>query len=349
MTGPLRIGFIGLGGIARRRHIPALGEIDGVAITAVANRRPDSSARAAAEFGIDRTFEDWRDLVAWDGIDIVWCATYPDQHRAVTEAALAAGKHVFCQARMAPTLTDAQAMLAAAQRSDRTTILCSYSQYLRGDLTVRRLVDDGWLGRITGMVIRSESDRYVDPGDPIHWRQRAATFGRNILDLGQLIEVQHRWVGPSVRVTAMGWTMTSERRDDGAGATVPVDRPDALSVVGELAAGGLVTYVLSGVAPLSGDEDAIELYGDQGSIVYRSTGDRILAGRRGGPLQEVAIAVADEPSRTVEQTFIDAIRAGIPLAGPPSFSDGVRYMAEVEAIDQAVISGRTVEVPSDLA
>jgi predicted dehydrogenase len=60
---PIRIGFIGAGGIARSRHLPGLQAVDGVELTAVANRTRASSERVAAEWGFKHVCDDWRDLV----------------------------------------------------------------------------------------------------------------------------------------------------------------------------------------------------------------------------------------------------------------------------------------------
>src|SRR5919198_5616662 len=113
---PLRIGLVGAGANTRARHIPGLRAIPGVEIVAVCNRRPESTAAAAREFGIPRTFDRWEDLVADPEVDAVVVGTWPYLHGPVTLAALAAGKHVLTEARMAMTAAEAHRMLAASRR-----------------------------------------------------------------------------------------------------------------------------------------------------------------------------------------------------------------------------------------
>ncbi len=110
----LRIGFVGAGGIVRDRHVPGLRQAEGVEFYGVVNRSRASSMRAAEEFGIERVYDDWQELVTDPKVDIVWIGTHPSMHRIVTEAALDAGKHVFTQARMALNYADAKAMYEAA-------------------------------------------------------------------------------------------------------------------------------------------------------------------------------------------------------------------------------------------
>ena len=55
-TERLRVGLIGAGSNTRLRHIPGLQALPGVEIVAVCNRRPESTAAIAREFGVPRTF-----------------------------------------------------------------------------------------------------------------------------------------------------------------------------------------------------------------------------------------------------------------------------------------------------
>jgi predicted dehydrogenase len=343
---PVRIGFVGLGDVVRRRHLPALAHLDGIELAAVANRRPESTAATAAELGIRTTFADWRQLVEWDGIDAVWCGTYPNLHRAVAEAALAAGKHVFCEARMASTYGDALAMWRASQGTTLTTVVAPYPRYERGDATVRRLLDSGAIGRPYHVVITSFSDWFANPDQPLHWRQRASSFGTNMVDLGQQLEVLQRWMGQPRRVTAVPGLVVATRFDAEHGGPRPVERPDTLTVVADLDGGAQATLVLSAVAHHGEAARSIRIFGSEGALHYEAAGDRISLGRAGSPsIVPVAIRPEDEPGPAVEERFIVAVRSGSADAGWVSFADGVRYMETTEAIARSAEAGRPVELP----
>ena len=223
----LRIGFIGAGGIVRQRHVPGLRAVPGVELVGVANRSRASSERAARELGIERVYDDWQELVRADAVDIVWIGTHPATHREMSVAALAAGKHVFCQGRMALDFRDARAMWEAAERSDRTTMVCPPPHYVRGDRVIRDLLAEGFVGRPYDVVVQSYSATYADPATPIHWRQQRAVSGYNTLDVGMMVEVTQRWLGYARRVTALEKTHIPTRPvpEDGQ---APVERPDTL-------------------------------------------------------------------------------------------------------------------------
>ena len=59
--------------------------------------------------------DDWAEMLDRPDLDIIWIGTPPVLHAPITISALEAGKHVFCQARMAMDLREGRDMLAAAQ------------------------------------------------------------------------------------------------------------------------------------------------------------------------------------------------------------------------------------------
>src|SRR6476620_5374208 len=125
MAEKLRIGIIGAGGIVKSRHLPALRRIDGVEVAAVSNRSRESGEAVAREWGIPEVLTDWRALVARDDLQAVFIGTWPYTHAEMSIAALEAGKHVFCQARMARDTAEAKAMLQCAERHPgQVAMLC---------------------------------------------------------------------------------------------------------------------------------------------------------------------------------------------------------------------------------
>ena len=97
----VRVGVVGAGANTTSRHIPLLQGIDGVEIVGVVNRSESSSSTVAKRFGIPKTYGHWEQAVTdWDTNTIV-IGTWPYLHCPVTLAALAAGKHVLTEARMA--------------------------------------------------------------------------------------------------------------------------------------------------------------------------------------------------------------------------------------------------------
>ena len=84
-----------------------------------ARRTTICAKQKAAEFGFEKASGDWRKVIADPEVDVVSITTPNRFHLEMASAALAAGKHVWCEKPMAPKLADAEAMLAAARASGK--------------------------------------------------------------------------------------------------------------------------------------------------------------------------------------------------------------------------------------
>jgi predicted dehydrogenase len=341
----IRIGIVGAGANTRARHIPGLQAIPGVTITAVCNRRPESTRRVAEEFGIPHTFEQWEELVQSPEVDAVVIGTWPYLHCPVTLAALAAGKHVLCEARMAMNAAEAHQMLAAARaHPELVTQVVPAPFSLRVDQTVQELIADGTLGDLLVVNVRGVGQTFLDRESPLHWRQDPRLSGLNVLTLGIWHEILMRWVGNATRVLARARIFVPERVDPESGLRETVQVPDHLDVIADLENGAQASYQISAVEGLAGPS-GITLYGSEGTLVFDGDHDRLLLGRRGDrELREVTIPPEKEGRWRVEEEFIGAIRGEEPVRRT-TFADGVRYMEFTEAVARAARGGCAVDLP----
>ncbi|MBP7429982.1 MAG: Gfo/Idh/MocA family oxidoreductase [Candidatus Hydrogenedentes bacterium] len=336
----IRVGFVGLGGICRSRHVPGLRRLDGVDIVAVANRTRESSERAAAQFGIPEVCDSWQQIVERDDIDAVFIGTWPYLHKDVSIAALNSGKHVFCQARMARDLGEARAMHEAAQRSGRVAALCPVPIGLSVDATIARLLREDALGDIRLVRVQSFSDAFARPETPLHWRNDDRLSGLNMHTLGMYAEVIHRWFGWTWTVHAIAQTFTRTRLD-AAGQPARVNIPDQVLFTAGMRAGFLVQYTIS--AAVHHGEEEIQIFGSEGSLVYDVNDDALYGARAGEPLAPVEMRpgeACDLRDWPVEHDFIRAIRDGAEYH--PDFLDGLKYMQVVQAVHDSAREGKTV-------
>ena len=141
----IRVGLIGAGGNTKAFHIPGLAKQDGVQILAVVNRTRESSQRVADEFGIPKVHDHWQALLGDSSIDAVCIGTWPYMHAPITIAALDAGKHVLCEARMAMDHSQARTMLEASLRHPALTAQIVPAPQHAGVRPHDRRYDRGWL------------------------------------------------------------------------------------------------------------------------------------------------------------------------------------------------------------
>ncbi|MFE9097277.1 Gfo/Idh/MocA family oxidoreductase [Streptomyces sp. NPDC007264] len=112
----VRIALVG-GGAFGAKHAAALRRIDGVEVTAVASSTLESARKFAEEQGVGRGVARLDDVLAMDDVDAVILATPTPMHAAQTMACLEAGKHVQVEIPLADSLADAEACLAAQERT----------------------------------------------------------------------------------------------------------------------------------------------------------------------------------------------------------------------------------------
>ena len=353
---PLRIGIVGAGNIVRTRHLPGFAKEADVQVVAVCNRRRSSAEAVAREWKIPHVVDDPAQIIARDDIDVVLVGTTPYLHRDLSVAALEAGKHVFCQARMARSVAEAREMLAAARRHPRqVAMLCPAPHVFPGQRFVRLLLDAGELGDLRLVRLQHLSDAQLNPAAPWHWRMDWDISGYNVLTLGIYAEILQRWVGKARTVSATGRLFTESRPDPETGAPRAIRIPESVVATGELENGAHFVYTWSAVAAHS-PGDRIELYGSKGTLIYDVPTHEIRLGRvEPGELKRVGKVGPKVPPPVVEippdlrgdwqveADFVRAIREGTPVF--PSFADGADYMEFAEAVGRALEQGRQVTLP----
>ena len=339
----IRVGIIGAGGIVGSTHIPGLRRMPGVEIVAVANRSLESSRRAATEFNIPRAYADWEQLLAAGGIDAVLIGTWPYMHRSVTLAALASGRHVLCQARMANNAAEAHEMLAASRR--QPNLVCQLVPSSSGysiDRALMSLIADGRVGDVLSVEVQRLQRGFAEFGGEFDWRHDPEFSGYNVLNVGAIYESMMRWLGPGNRVMAKTRVHVTTRRDE-RGAPRKATIPDHVEVLYELANGAPVRMKFSETTGLSRGNDTW-IFGSEGTI-HVDNANTILVGRRGDRELRVHPNPPEGQFRhRVEEEFINAIR-GLEPVTQNTFEIGVRYMEWTEAIYRSAESGSTVNLP----
>ena len=339
----IRVGFIGAGKNTRERHIPGFQKCEGVECVAVANRTKESGERVAKEFGIARAYADWRELLRAPDVDAVCIGTWPYAHREITEAALAAGKHVLCEARMAMNAAEGRSMLAASRKAPKLVAqLVPAPQTLEVDSTIKRLLGEGFVGDVLAVEIQAAQGSFVDAETPLHWRQDVRVSGPNVLTMGIWYETLVRWLGPARQVMAMTKIAVPKRRDE-SGAMQEVKIPDHVEILTTLNNGAIAHMRFSAVTALGPASEAW-IFGTDGTLRVEVGARRVSGGRRGDKtLAEIPIPAAQRIGWRVEEEFVNAIR-GREKVTHTNFEDGVRYMEFTDAVAKSAATGQAVQI-----
>jgi len=347
MPDTIRIGVVGAGANTRLHHIPKLKKIDGVQIVSVANRSRASSERVAQEFGIPRVHESWQALVNDSGIDAVVIGTWPYMHCPITLAALAAGKHVLTEARLAMNAAEARQMLAASRaHPNLITQVVPGPTTFAADPMVMHLLAEGYIGELQSIDLRVPSG-FLNRDAPMHWRMDRDYSGMNIMSMGIWYECISRWVGPATAVMARTRVAVPHRVDKDRGERHAISVPDHVEVLADLATGAIARMHWSSVAGfMPGPE--VWLFGSEGTLRLEQRGrdNLVLSGGRRSDKEMAPIAIPADKTYgwRVEEEFIGAIRGQEPVRRT-SFVDAVKYMDFTEAVHISSREGRRVYLP----
>jgi predicted dehydrogenase len=120
--GPVRLGYVGLGGQGRvllEQTDPAFGEVK-----ALCDVNPTSLARADEALKKSGRpaaahYSDWQEMLQKEDVEGVVVATPLWTHAEIVSGCLDQGKHVLCEKMMAWDVEGAERMLAAARKNDR--------------------------------------------------------------------------------------------------------------------------------------------------------------------------------------------------------------------------------------
>lgn len=342
----LRVGLVGAGDNTRRRHIPGLRAVAGVEIVGVANRTAESTGRVASEFAIPTQYPNWQALLADDRIDAVVIGTWPNLHSEVTCAALAAGKHVLCEARMARNFSEARTMVTASlSHPGRVAMLVPSPFGLECDLEVERLLFHNFIGDLREVVVIGADDQFHDYSKFLHWRQDASISGLNVLSMGIMHETLSRWIPQPTRVYAQTQTFEPTRPNPNGPGNLPVTVPDSVQILTHYATGARGIYHFSGTT-LLGPGKQIHLYGSLGTIkILFGDRDQVFVGRKvDKQLKEVTIPPEKLGGWRVEAEFIAAIRGEAPVRRT-TFAAGLEYMEFTEAVARSAQSSLPVTLP----
>jgi predicted dehydrogenase len=337
-----------------------------IVLHAVADRTEDLAAGAARALGFAKFSGDWKNLVADPEIDVIDITAPNMFHKEMALAAIAAGKHVYCEKPLAPLATDAREMAEAAESAGVMTqvgfnYLCNPMLAL-----ARELVRTGELGEIRSYRGIHAEDYMADTEGPFTFRHDPIGGGA-LADLGShALATAEFLLGPIEQVLGDCVTVIASR-PDGKGGRRPVEVDDIGRAFLRFANGATGSIESSWVAMGRKMQHDFEVYGTKGALVFTQERFNELyfysavdpAGRRGfrrieaGPEHDPYGLFCLAPGhqlgfndlKAIEiARFIEAIAEKHPE--PFAFRAGERIQTLVEAVQRSAREGRWINSSS---
>lgn len=145
-------------------HREALSNHPRIALVAGSSRDTGRRERFAKQTNV-RTYDDWRQMLATEKLDIVSVASFASSHAELVVACVESGvRAIFCEKPIATTLADAERMIAACRASGSLLVINHnrrFHPHFR-ELTRRIAADD--LGELTGVWLQWGTGRLGNVG-----------------------------------------------------------------------------------------------------------------------------------------------------------------------------------------
>ena len=386
MTDSIGVAVIG-GGMAGRAHAAGYRNATtlfgtdraDVRLIAIADMNEAVADDTAKRYGYERAEYDWHAIADAPDIDAVSVVVANHLHREIVEGLLAAGKHVLCEKPLAASIEDAQAMVAAAEASDRVSAVGYTYRRTPAVEMIRRELAAGTMGELIHFNGHYWCDYGLDPTSPMTWRYKGGPGTGALADIGShLLDLSEFVCGPIVEVSGASFATLITQRPIPLGVTyghtkgavsdklAPVENEDLITFTARFENGALGTFSASRVAHDLPNALRFELFGSKGSAAFDlqragefqiSTDDvrtevggprRVIIGpdhpyvRGGLPMDAagVGLGVADFFNYQI-RAFLDQITGTGDLGPLPGFEVGLRGLSLVRAITESANTGGT--------
>jgi predicted dehydrogenase len=357
----IRVGIVGGSasrGFASIAHIPALRALPQFEIAAVCTARQETAETAARHYGVPLAFSDPEQLARHSDVDLVTVSVKVPDHYQPVMAAIASGKHVYCEWPLGRDSDEAGRMLEAAeQRGVRHAV------GLQGRMSpainyVKDLIADGYVGRVLTATMIGCAPNWGTAIDRAYQADRAN--GANLLTItgGHQIDALCYCLGEFRELTAFAVSQRDRILIESTGEEVAKNVPDQLVVNGIVGDGAVVSFQIRG-GMARGTVFLFEIHGESGDLALSATArdsmqrqELTLRGGRGATKELAELPIPSKYRWVPEGTPTDSrynvaqlyarlaecIRDGTPAI--PDFTAALTRHRLLEAIVRASDNGR---------
>lgn len=345
----------------------------------ICGRDVEKAARAAKQFGWERTSQGYDHVVTADDIDLVDICTGNDTHKEIALAAARNGKHIFCEKPMAMSVGECKEMIGAAEAAGVIHMINFNYRTVPAVALAKQMIEKGLIGAPYHFRAVYLQDWIVDPEFPLVWRlqkEKAGSGAHGDLN-AHIIDLARMLCGEFDSVTGLMTTFIKERpllAAHGGGLAaeasaemgkVTVD--DATLFLARFTNGAVGTFEATRFAPGNRNGNRFEINGSKGSIKFdleRMNELEYYDGNAEAGLQGwQKILVTDSPHPYMsgwwpsghiigwQHTFVHQVynlMNGIATGQMPSpnFYDGLKCQAVLEAVEKSAQTGQWVDIKS---
>lgn len=252
-----------------------------VRFVAVGDVNATVAKEAANRFGYQRAESDWQAVAEAPDVDVVSVVVANHLHREIVEGLLAAGKHVLCEKPLAPSVEDAEAMVAAADRAGTQAATGFTFRRSPAINAVRAQLESGVIGRPVHLDGHYWCDYGCDAMAPMSWRYKGGPGSGALADIGaHLVDLAEFLCGPIESVSGAVLATYVKERHLPLGAVVghalaavsdetePVENEDLVTFTARFTSGATATLSASRTAYGHPNALGFEVFTESGAATF---------------------------------------------------------------------------------
>jgi predicted dehydrogenase len=343
LTRKIRVGLIGVGNWARHGHLRVLDLLPDYEVVAVQARRRAAAEDVAQSYGIRHVVETEADLVSHPEVDMVLVLNTAPQHADTVRAAIAAGKHVYCEWPLTVSSAAARELAQLARDAGVRHVVGLQRRLAPHNLYVRDLIGDGYVGNLRSVRMHV-SVNYFQALQPqaLAWTAPAENFSSVIaIYAGHWLDMLFHAVGRPTSLSALMVCQFPVVTIRETGEMIATTNPDQLVLAANLGGTAVLSVHVEG-GKRNGSGVQIDITGDEGDLritnrtAFGGVGDDyVVEGAHGDDLPLAILPVptpgeglpaSDLPSAVLELAHLYAAFARDFATGShtaPTFEDAV--------------------------
>jgi len=320
LTENVKIGVIGLGGVAQLVHVPNLLKINHVELRSVAEVKISRLNTIADKFNIPERYKDYKELLQKSDVDAVVIATPTSLHKEIAIDCLNAGKDVLVEKPIARNFREADSILQTAEKNKRKIMIGMNLLFRPDTLLLKSLIQSGEIGEpfyTKAVWIRKQSSEQK------WFTKREEAGGGVLLDLGiSLLDLSLWLMGhPKVKsVQTQNYYQNTKNLEDTSIGFIRCEDSKIINIE------------TSWTLPVEKDCFQVSVYASKGSVtstplhLYKKVEDRFV---------DLKPSMSDSPSQLFKKSYFNELKSfiGSVRGLNPLFSSGERAVERLKIIE----------------
>jgi 1,5-anhydro-D-fructose reductase (1,5-anhydro-D-mannitol-forming) len=328
LSTPLSLALVGFWHVHAHDYAAQVAAREGAELVAAWDDQSDRGRREAEKLGIAFT-ADLDEVLARPDIDGIVVTTATSAHTDVIARAIAAGKHVFTEKLLAPTVAECEQLVDAARTAGVRLVVSLPRLSESVTETISAAIADGSLGDITYTRVRLAHDGSIAGWLPSRFYDPADAIGGALTDLGcHAVYLTQRFLGTAPEtVSAVYSSVTGEALEDNAVVTLRYP-------------GGALAVIEASNVTTPG-ASTIEVRGTRGTLVFGFAGLGLL-GKGDAYDAEKWVEPAARPAPPMPMDlWLTAIRTGTDT--DENTAAAIELTRLVETANASAAAGRTLD------